>query len=82
MPRTRTSTDPISFHEPTGQYYVTRCGSRVYLGADRDAAIERYHRMALGLPPPPSTPRIGHVSKLLRERNRLRHGSILSDRIH
>jgi len=45
MPRTRPSTDPISFHKPTGQFYVTRGGSRVYLGADRDAAIERYHRM-------------------------------------
>lgn len=49
MPRTRPSTDPISFHKATGQFYVTRGGSRLYLGADRDAAIERYHRLELGL---------------------------------
>jgi len=49
MPRSRPSSDPISFHKPTGQFYVTRGGSRVYLGADRDAAIERYYRLALGL---------------------------------
>ncbi len=49
MPRSRPSTDPISFHKPTGQFYVTRGGTRVYLGTDHDAAIERYHRLALGL---------------------------------
>jgi hypothetical protein len=49
MPRTRPSTDPISLHKTTGQFYVTRGGSRVYLSADRDAAIKRHHRMALGL---------------------------------
>ena len=52
MPRSRPTSDPISFHKPTGQYYVTRAGERVYLGADRDAAMERYHRIALGLPEP------------------------------
>ena len=49
MPRSRPSTDPISFHKPTGQYYVTRGGKRVYLGADQTAALERYHRTQLGL---------------------------------
>jgi hypothetical protein len=62
MPRTRPSTDPISFHKPTGQFYVTRGGSRVYLGADRDSAIERYHRMALGLAEVPKQVSTGPLS--------------------
>lgn len=62
MPRSRRSTDPISFHKPTGQYYVTRGGSRVYLGADRDAAIERYHRLALGLSETPKPIATGPLS--------------------
>lgn len=52
MPRSRPANAPISFHKHTGQYYVTRAGKRVYLGADRDAAMDRYHRLALGLPEP------------------------------
>jgi hypothetical protein len=28
---------------------VTRAGRRIYLGADRDLAMEKYHRLALGL---------------------------------
>ena len=62
MSRTRPSSDPISFHKPTGQFYVTRGGSRVYLGADRDAAIERYHRMALGLAEVPKPVSAGPLS--------------------
>ena len=52
MPRIRPATDPISFHKPTGQYYVTRGGKRIYLGADRSAAVERYHRLNLPDPEP------------------------------
>jgi len=62
MSRTRPSSDPISFHKPTGQFYVTRGGSRVYLGADRDSAIERYHRMALGLAEVPKQVSAGPLS--------------------
>lgn len=48
MPRTRPSTSPLSFHGPTGQYYVTRARKRVYLGADPGEALKKYHRLALG----------------------------------
>lgn len=48
MSRSRPASNPLSFHKPTGQYYVTRARKRVYLGADRDEAMERYHRLALG----------------------------------
>ncbi len=61
MPRSRPASDPISFHKPTGQYYVTRAGKRLYLGADRDAAMEKYHRLALGL----ATVESPHVSVLI-----------------
>ncbi|MBN1489924.1 MAG: tyrosine-type recombinase/integrase [Phycisphaerae bacterium] len=50
MPKVRPATDPLSYHGATGQFYVTRAGKRTYLGADRTAAIEKYHRLALGLP--------------------------------
>ncbi len=50
MPRSRPATNPLSFHKQTGQYYVTRRGKRIYLGADRDEAMEKFHRMALGQP--------------------------------
>jgi len=49
MPRSRPASNPLSFHQATGQHYVTRGGRRVYLGADRNAALARYHRLALGL---------------------------------
>lgn len=52
MPRSRPASDPISFHKPTGQYYVTRVGKRIYLGADRGAALDRYHRLAAGIREP------------------------------
>jgi len=48
MPRSRPASNPLSFHKPTGQFYVTRGGKRIYLGADPDAALEEYHRLALG----------------------------------
>jgi len=48
MPRSRPVSSPLSFHKPTGQYYVTRGGRRVYLGTDRNEALARYHRLALG----------------------------------
>ncbi len=43
------ASNPLSFHGPTGQHYVTRSGKRIYLGANRENALEKYHRMALGL---------------------------------
>ena len=49
MPRSRPASNPLSFHKPTGQHYVTRGGRRVYLGANREDALEKYHRMSLGL---------------------------------
>lgn len=49
MPRSRPASNPLSFHKATGQHYVTRGGRRVYLGAERNAALARYHRLALGL---------------------------------
>ena len=49
MPRSRPASNPLSYHKHTGQYYVTREGKRVYLGAEREKAMEKYHRMALGL---------------------------------
>lgn len=56
MPRSRPASNPISFHKATGQYYVTRGGKRVYLGANRKAAMEKYHRRSLGLDVPPKAP--------------------------
>ena len=52
MPRSRLASSPLSYHKHTGQYYVTRGGKRIYLGADRGSATEKYHRLALGLAPP------------------------------
>ncbi len=49
MSRSRPVSIPLSFHKPTGQYYVTRNRKRVYLGADQDESLDKYHRMALGL---------------------------------
>jgi len=51
MSRSRPASSPLSFHKPTGQYYVTRNRKRVYLGSDQDGALEKYHRLALGLGP-------------------------------
>ncbi len=49
MPRNRPASNPLSYHKFTKQYYVTRAGKRIYLGADRELALENYHRMNLGL---------------------------------
>ncbi len=49
MPRRRPASNPVSFHRPTGQFYTTRGGRRIYLGVDRQSATEQYHRLALGL---------------------------------
>lgn len=48
MPRGRPAASPLSFHKPTGQYYVTRARKRTYLGTDPKEALKRYHRLALG----------------------------------
>ena len=62
MPRSRPATDPVSFHKPTGQYYVTRGGKRRYLGADHDEAIKAFHRLALDRPIEPPPPRYAPIS--------------------
>ncbi|HSA27910.1 MAG TPA: hypothetical protein P5159_15360, partial [Phycisphaerae bacterium] len=49
MPRSRPASNPLSFHKPTGQYYVTRGGRRICLGASEEGALEEYHRLSLGL---------------------------------
>jgi hypothetical protein len=60
MSRSRPASGQLSFHKPTGQYYVTRNRKRVYLGADQDEPIDKYHRLALGLRTTPQlvTPRL------------------------
>ena len=52
MPRSRPTSNPLSYHKHTGQYYVTRAGKRIYFGVDRDDALEKYHGMSLGLAEP------------------------------
>jgi len=47
--RSRPTSNPISYHKHTRQYYVTRGGKRIYLGSDKDQAINRYHRLGLGI---------------------------------
>lgn len=49
MPRSRPASNPVSFHRPTKQYYVTRAGRRLYLGSDKGQAIKRFHEMGLGM---------------------------------
>ena len=49
MSRSRPASNPISFHKHTKQYYVTRGGKRIYLGSDKEQALEKYHRLKLGL---------------------------------
>ncbi len=56
MSRSRPASNPVSFHKHTKQYYVTRGGKRIYLGSDREYAIQRYHEMGLGLGDQPSRP--------------------------
>jgi integrase len=48
MSRSRPTSNPVSYHRQTKQYYVTRGGKRIYLGADQEEAIRRYHQMGLG----------------------------------
>jgi len=56
MPRSRPASNPISFHKRTGQFYVTRGGKRIYLGIDRETAMEKYHHLALGIARPSPSP--------------------------
>ena len=49
MSRSRLTSNPISFHRHTKQYYVTRGGKRIYLGSDKEQALLQYHRLGLGL---------------------------------
>ncbi len=52
MSRSRPATNPISYHKHTGQYYVTRAGKRIYLGADQEVALAKYHRLNLEMTEP------------------------------
>lgn len=52
MPRSRPTSNPLSYHKYTGQYYITRAGKRIYLGADQEEALQKFHRMNLGLAEP------------------------------
>ena len=56
MPRSRPASNPISYHKHTKQYYVTRGGRRIYLGADKEEALKRYHRLGLGFEAAPEEP--------------------------
>ncbi len=67
MPRNRPARDPISFHKPTGQYYVTRGGKRVYLGCDHDEALAAYHRLALGVGQVKQAPVVGNPAITAKE---------------
>ena len=49
MSRSRPASNPLSYHKQTKQYYVTRGGRRSYLGVDQDKALEKYHRLSLGM---------------------------------
>jgi hypothetical protein len=49
MPRSRPTSNPISYHKHTKQYYVTRSGRRIYLGSDKEQALEKYHRLGFVL---------------------------------
>jgi len=49
MPRSRPTSNPISYHKWTKQFYVTRAGKRIYLGSDKEQALKRYHRLGLGV---------------------------------
>ncbi len=56
MSRSRPASNPISFHKHTKQYYVTRGGKRICLGADKEQALIKYHRLELGLESIPQEP--------------------------
>ncbi|MHC4204045.1 MAG: tyrosine-type recombinase/integrase [Planctomycetota bacterium] len=49
MSRSRPASNPISYHKHTKQYYITRGGRRIYLGSDKNQALEKYHKLNLGL---------------------------------
>jgi len=49
MPRRRPTSNPISYHKWTKQFYVTRSGRRIYLGPDKEEALKRHHRLGLGV---------------------------------
>jgi integrase len=62
MSRSRPASSPVSFHKHTGQYYVTRGRRRIYLGADLEAATDKYHHLALGELPAPKAPSAVSIS--------------------
>jgi len=51
MPRSRPVSNPISYHKHTKQYYMTKGGGRIYLSADKQQALQKYHQLGLGIEP-------------------------------
>jgi hypothetical protein len=49
MPRSRPTSNPISYYKWTRQFYVTRSGRRIYLGPDKEEALKRYTASGLGV---------------------------------
>jgi integrase len=49
MSRSRPTSNPISYHKHTKQYYITRGGRRIYLGSDKNQALTKYHQLGLGV---------------------------------
>jgi integrase len=69
MPRTRPTCKPLSYHRHTGQYYITRSGKRIYLGADVGEATKRYDRLCLRIDPSERPPvAVGISAKELANR--------------
>ncbi|MCF7972827.1 MAG: phage integrase N-terminal SAM-like domain-containing protein [Phycisphaerae bacterium] len=70
MSRSRPASNPVSYHKHTKQYYVTRGGRRIYLGVDKDIALDKYHRLNLGIEPvqPESVPKNNITAKELANR--------------
>ncbi|MCC7313787.1 MAG: tyrosine-type recombinase/integrase [Planctomycetes bacterium] len=62
MPRSRPASNPISFHKPTGQFYVTRAGRRIYLGADEKAALAAYYDLVRGESPKQAVSKAAAIS--------------------
>ena len=54
MSRSRQTSNPISYHKWTKQFYVTRAGRRIYLGSDEKEALKKYHQLGIGFESPQS----------------------------
>jgi hypothetical protein len=51
MSRSGPASNPISYHKRTKQYYITRGGTRIYLGSDKNQALAKYHQLGLRVEP-------------------------------